>query len=343
MENQKYSPFNIKAATPGKLKEFLKDKPFRAYQILKWVWQKDAKDFSCMTDISKSLRERLSEEAFIPTHRLIRKVASSDGAIKFLFELLDGEKIESVFIPEGDRRTVCVSTQAGCPLRCAFCRTGLMGFKRNLEWWEIVEQVRAVREEVKERITNVVFMGMGEPFLNYDQVLNALRMLNNVNYGLGIGARKLTVSTAGIIPGILKFAEVKEQFKLAISLNATTDEVRSYLMPINKTYPLEPLFRALRHYCARKRKRITFEYVLIKGVNDTDEDAKRLGRIARSIPSKINLIPYNPCDELPFEEPDDRDVQRFYELLYPFNVTVTIRWSKGREIKAACGQLLAES
>lgn len=295
-----------------------------------------------MTDISKALRERLSKEAFIPIHKLIKKEKSSDGAVKFLFELLDGERIESVFIPEGDRRTVCVSTQVGCPLGCIFCRTSLVGFKRNLEWWEIVEQVRAVREEIKERITNVVFMGMGEPFLNYEHVLNALRMLNNVKYGLGIGARKLTVSTVGIVPEIKKFAEVKEQFKLAVSLNATTDEVRSYLMPINKRYPLYSLLDALRYYYEKKRKRITFEYVLIKGVNDKDEDAKRLGRIARSIPSKINLIPYNPCDELPFSPPDDNDIHRFYEILYPFNITVTIRWSKGRDIKAACGQLVGK-
>ena len=255
-----------------------------------------------------------------------------------MLKLLDGREVESVFIPDGKRRTVCVSSQVGCPLKCSFCATGKLGFVRNLEFWEILEQVRFVRDYTGERITNVVFMGMGEPMLNLENVFKAIDLLQE-NDAFKIGARKITVSTAGVVPGIYRLLEYKKQVKLAISLNSAIQEKREMIMPIAKRYPLSELRKAILDYYKIKRRWVTFEYILLPGFNDTDEDIRALEKFIRDIPCKINLIPYNSFEGAPFREPTDMEVERFLRKLYRLKATITLRKSKGRDIKGACGQL----
>ncbi|MEO0092073.1 MAG: 23S rRNA (adenine(2503)-C(2))-methyltransferase RlmN [candidate division WOR-3 bacterium] len=332
---------NLKSFTLNQLSELVKSlgwENYRTQQIFSWMWQKGITDIDQMTNLSKQKREQLKKDYFISSLKLIDRTQSIDGAQKFLFELEDGNKIESVFIPEGKRRTVCVSTQVGCPLQCKICYTGKIGFIRNLKFYEIADQVLQVQLLTKDRITNVVFMGMGEPFLNYEESLKAIETINS-DFGLNIGARHITVSTAGIVERIYDFAEFPLQAKLAISLNATSDTIRNKLMPINKKYPLAKLFSAIRYYTAKKKKRVTFEYVLIKGVNDQPEDILRLKKLIGKIPCKINIIPFNPFPETEYQSPDLEQTKTFVEKLYPKLPCVTIRKSKGADILAACGQL----
>ncbi|NOY76404.1 MAG: 23S rRNA (adenine(2503)-C(2))-methyltransferase RlmN [Calditrichaeota bacterium] len=336
---------NLKGMTLSELEHFVNAtgiEPYRARQIFQWIYNKNATSFEEMTNLSKSLRQKLSEKADIPTLKILRLNRSTQsGTVKFLFQLPDGEAIESVYMPDGGRRTVCVSSQVGCALRCRFCRTGQMGLKRNLQVWEIVDQVLAVERELGVRVTNIVLMGMGEPFHNYENVLRAAELFSHPE-GLSIGQRKITLSTSGVVPAIRRFTRENRRFKLAVSLNATTDSVRSDLMPINKKYPLSDVLDAVRDYSRASRHRVTFEYVLIAGKNDSVDDARRLRRLLNGIRCKINLIPYNPA--LPeFRAPDEETMNRFIRELLDFPAPVTVRRSNGEDIDAACGQLLVKN
>lgn len=331
----------LKGLSRTELLQFITDmgkKSFRASQIWSWIYQKGAIDFSEMSNISLPLREKLDQTAAIGTIQLIdKRVSKLSDTTKFLWKLEDGSRIESVYIPEEKRRTVCISSQVGCALKCGFCATGKMGFHRNLLPYEIIDQVLGVRREIGQQPTNIVVMGMGEPFLNYDNVIKALTIINDPE-GIAIGNRKITISTCGLIPQIKRYAEEGHLFKLAISLNATTDPQRSKLMPVNKKYPLSDLLEAVREYTKTRKKRVTFEYVLLKGVNDTPEDAHRLLRLLRRIPCKVNLIAYNHTDGT-YETPDEERIQAFAKIIRPLCAPVTLRLSKGDDIHAACGQL----
>ncbi len=316
-------------------------RPFRARQLMKWIYEKGAEGFAQMTNLSKGLRKRLEEVSYLGRMKLVQRADSQqDQVTKFLFALEDGEKIETVLIKEAGRRTICLSTQVGCPLGCRFCATGKIGLRRNLTAGEIVGQVIETERLSGERPTNLVLMGMGEPLLNYKEVLKSLNIFNSP-YGLGMGARKITLSTAGLVPQIEKLAKEKIKIGLAISLNAPTDRLRDWLMPINKRYPLKEVLQAAQRFTQIRKRRITFEYLLIAGVNDSFDDAIRLAKLVKGIPCKINLIPYNPTTNNKFKRPDPQRVEFFKRWLYPLTPTVTLRESKGRDIGAACGQLRA--
>ncbi|MGB8657201.1 MAG: 23S rRNA (adenine(2503)-C(2))-methyltransferase RlmN [Candidatus Zixiibacteriota bacterium] len=314
----------------------LGENKYKARQLASWIYAKGVSDFAQMTELSKNLRDRLGKVALIESAKLVKSQTSQkDLSEKSLFELSDGEKIESVLMWEGNRVTVCVSTQVGCPLGCTFCATGKMGFKRNLTAGEIVDQIIALQHH---KMTHVVLMGMGEPLLNYDQTLRAIRIMNN-EMGLSFAAGKITLSTAGIPPMIKRLADEKLKLKLAVSLNAPTDEKRDQLMPVNKKYPLKDLLVAIRYFTDKIRRRVTFEYVLIKDINDSEKDAEALVKLIHGIPCKINLIPYNPVADLPYERPSEEKISAFRDYLYPRCPAVTSRRSKGEDILAACGQL----
>jgi len=319
-------------------KEVLKQglKSYRAWQIARWVWNKGVDSFEKMTDIKKEVREKLSKKYRISKLTLTKRMDTPD-AVKFRFKLEDGKEIESVYMVDGERKTVCVSTQVGCALGCRFCRTGYHGFVRNLKFYEIVSQVLEI-SKIFKRPTNVVYMGMGEPFLNYEEVISSVELLN-APYSLNIGARKITLSTVGIIEGIEKLIDFPLQVKLAVSLNAPDQQKRAFLMPIAKKYPLGKLMEAVKKYTEKRKKRVTFEYVLIKGINDSIQDAKNLVKLLRDIPCKINLIPYNPFPEAPFQPPSIKRIERFQRVLLENYFTAPIRKSRGREILAGCGQL----
>lgn len=319
-----------------KLLEELGEKAYKANQLALWIYDKGSTDFSQMTDLSKSLREKLSSIAYMDTIKLLKAQTSElDFSKKFLFELKDGEKIEAVLMWEDGRTTICVSTQVGCPLACAFCATGKMGFKRNLTSGEIVDQILALKDH---RPTHVVLMGMGEPLLNYENTIKALKIVNS-ELGLSFAGKKITLSTVGIPNMIKKLADLTLRIRLAISLNAPSDQKRSQLMPINKKYPLNTLLEAVKYYAKKKKLRLTFEYVLIKDFNDSEEDALELSKLVRGIPCKINLIPYNSVPDLSFEKPSEEKITAFRNYLYPRCPAVTLRKSKGEDIQAACGQL----
>ena len=319
----------------------LGEKKYKAKQIAKWIYNKGVSDFAQMTDLSKELRRKLAEIAYIDKLKLIKKQTSKiDQTEKFLFELSYGKKIETVLMREKERVTLCISTQAGCALNCIFCATGSMGLERNLSAGEIVDQIICAKEHLKEdeKITNLVIMGMGEPLLNYENTLKSIRMIQS-ELGLSLSAKRITLSTAGIVPRIYKLADEGLKIKLALSLNAPDDELRKKLMPITKKYPLSKVMEALKHYAKVNDTRITFEYVLIKDINDSKEQALELAKLVRGIPCKINLIPYNPVKNCPFEKPDEETLQKFRDILYPRAPAVTLRKSKGEDIQAACGQL----
>jgi 23S rRNA (adenine2503-C2)-methyltransferase len=315
---------------------------YTAGQVFTWLWQKGVSDLDSMTNLSRDRRACLAERYHCRLPELLRATDDSDGTAKFTFTLDDRNVIESVFIPDADRRTVCISTQVGCGLGCAFCYTGTLGLKRNLTWWEIAAQVLAVRSSVTRpsdlAITNAVFMGMGEPFLNRDATIEAAMVINDEK-GPGIGARHITVSTAGIPEGILAFARLDRQFRLALSLNASDDETRSRLMPVNRRHPLKEVMAATREYVAARGKRVTFEYVLIDRVNNRDQDVRQLARLLKGIPCKLNLIPLNPFPGCELEAPSEKSVDAFARKLWPHVPAVTVRRSKGARILAGCGQL----
>ncbi len=334
--------------------------PYRAKQIYAWIWQKGLTDLGRMTNLSKEKRNELTRRYYIGQFAEERCLVDGDGTMKFTWRLSDGTLVESVYIPEPDRKTVCVSTQVGCSLGCSFCLTGRRGFIRNLAWHEIAGQVLEVKRRIQNManlpcpqskanalippsiVSNVVFMGMGEPFLNYEAVLEALVQLNQ-DIGLNLGARKMTVSTAGIPDRIRDYGRFALKTKLAVSLNAADNETRSQLMPINRRYPLEELFSAVKDFIRLKNKRVTFEYVLIDGVNNRTRDAKQLITLLRNLPCKLNLIPFNPIPDCEYQPPSMNDVEKFAHSLYPHLPAVTIRRSRGAGISAACGQLAANA
>ncbi len=335
------SKIELKGMTVGEIQEALVPlgvEPYRARQIFQWIYNKNATSFEEMTNLSKSLRQKLSEKAKILTLSPISvRHSSESGTVKFLFRLPDGNAVESVYIPDQKRRTVCVSSQVGCALKCRFCQTGKMGLKRNLTAGEIVDQVLAIERELGVSVTNVVMMGMGEPFHNYENALRAAELFSHPE-GIAIGQRRVTISTAGLVPEIRRFTAEKRRFKLAISLNATTNAKRNFLMPINKKYPLEVLLEAVRDYSRQSRNRVTFEYVLLAGENDSVEDARRLRALLKGIHCKINLIPYNPTGP-GFQPPSEEKLEIFIRELLDFPAPVTVRRSRGTDIDAACGQL----
>ena len=321
-------------------------KPYRARQILDWVYRRKVADFSGMTDLPAGLRAQLAGE--FPAGRLeqVRMSGSADTTRKFLFRLPDGQFIESVFIPASpalygetsDRRTLCVSTQVGCAYGCKFCASGLRGWKRNLAPGEITSQVFRVEQITGERADNIVFMGMGEPLANYGNLATAIEILN-APWGFEIGARHITVSTSGLAPEIRKLAEHPVPVRLAISLHGATDEVRGQIMPVNKKYPLKELFDACAYFASRRKQKLAFEYILIAGVNDSPEQARLLASHARRLDAKVNLIPYNTVEGLPWERPTVDRQQQFVRALRAGGVVATIRREKGGDIDAACGQL----
>lgn len=319
---------------------------YRARQIMEWVYEKRVTSWSAMSNIPIALREKLAEVHPFIFPEIVTVSGSADTTQKFLWRLSDGEMIETVLIPaspalygdESDRRTLCVSTQVGCAYGCKFCASGLDGFKRNLRTDEIIAQVLLVEKETGHRINNLVFMGMGEPLANFENLNRAITILN-APWGIGLGARKITVSTSGLAPRIREFAERPEQIRLAISLHGATDEVRLRIMPVNKRYPIAELMDACAYYATRKKQLITFEYILIAGVNDQREQAVLLAAHAARLRAKVNLIPYNTVEGLPWERPSEEAQQSFLRELRHRGVVATIRREKGHDIDAACGQL----
>jgi 23S rRNA (adenine2503-C2)-methyltransferase len=322
--------------------ESIGEKPFRGRQLWSWMYRKGAASFEAMTDLSKDFRRKLSETAKLEELQLVSVTGSpSTGTRKFLWKCADGLQIETVFIPESDRKTVCVSSQVGCALGCGFCATGGMGFVRDLESWEIIEQVIGVRRATGIQPTNIVVMGMGEPFLNYQNVINALAVINDPE-GIAIGHRRITISTSGILPGIVRFTAENRPYRLAISLNAASDPIRSRIMPVNRKYPLKELMAAAKDYARKTGGRITFEYVLIRNVNDSMRDAERLLKLLKNVPCKVNLIPYNPGGGR-FERPEDERISAFLDAIKPLASPVIVRMSRGVDISAACGQLATKN
>lgn len=316
---------------------------YRGRQLFRWVQARRARDVAAMTDLSRSFRDALQARIVIGRPEVVRVQRATDGTRKFLLRLSDDEEIESVLIPEEGRLTACISSQVGCPLACRFCLTGLMGIRRNLHAAEIVGEILALQDQLEsgERISNVVLMGMGEPLLNFAQVERALRILCD-EQGANFSPRRITLSTAGHVPGIKKLAASDVGVNLAVSLSATTDAVRDHLMPINKRWPIAELLKACREYPLPHRRRLTVEYVMLDGLNDSPEDATRLAKLLRGIRCKINLIPLNPAPDLP-DRPSPRErVEAFQQILCEAHLTATIRESRGREISAACGMLRVE-
>lgn len=354
---------DIKTLSHDALIEQLRDrgmKKYRADQVYEWINRKGAASFEDMTNISKADRALLAAHFSISVPVVIRTEQSSDGTKKFLFGLRDGHTIESVLIPDDHRNTLCVSSQVGCAQACRFCLTGSRGFRRNLEPFEIVDQVstvermqaaasrqerRSAAEEIQDGvkkpfryITNIVLMGMGEPLANFDNVLQALSVITSEK-GLGFSPRRITLSTDGLVPGIDRLGKSGVNVNLAVSLNASTDEVRDRIMPVNLRYPIKELLAACRRFPLDERRRITFEYVLLRGVNDSAEDALRLAKLLRGIRCKLNLIPFNPFPGSEFQRPGDDAVRRFQRILLDHHYTAPVRESRGRDISAACGQL----
>jgi len=347
----------------GDFFESLGEKPFRANQLFKWIYQEFETDFAQMTNLSKVLRTRLAEQACIRFPKIEQVQIAQDGTRKWLMRLHDGNGIEVVLIPEEDRATLCISSQVGCSLNCTFCATARQGFNRNLDAGEIVGQVwlawyELERERQKERnrdgqvvqtyqqpgkdprpITNIVLMGMGEPLLNYTQVTKAIRTLLD-DLAFGLSRRRITLSTAGVVPGMKRLSE-ELPVSLAVSLHATDDVLRDELVPLNKKYPIDVLLSACRDYVdGRARERITFEYLMLDGVNDSDAQAFALARLLKDVPSKVNLIPYNPVENVPYKRSSRQRVNAFREILMQNGIITVTRKIRGDDIDAACGQLV---
>ena len=316
--------------------------PFRATQIYKSVYQRGFDSFELMTDLPKALRSSLSEGWDIKLPPVHRRFDSVDGTRRYLVRLNDGEFAETVFIPEEHRSTICISSQIGCALACTFCLTGQLGLTGHLSAGEIVTQALiAQRDSLSEDSRdsfNIVLMGMGEPLHNYDNVMKAIRILHD-EHGLNMSMSRITLSTAGLLPGIERLAEEPVIPNLAISLTGATNEKRNELMPINRKYPIETLLDAVRRFPLKHRQRVTFEYVLLRGVTDTREDALDLVKLLRGIPAKVNLIPLNEAEELNYSRPSDAAVEQFQRILIQHNISAFVRKNRGNDISAACGQL----
>jgi 23S rRNA (adenine2503-C2)-methyltransferase len=331
----------VPADAERRLREFaveIGESAYRGSQVVRHLWTSPVASFEEMTDLSKAFRARLAERFAMPRLEIAARQKSSDGTEKFLFRLADGEAIETVAIPEGDRLTLCISSQAGCALQCSFCATGAMGFSRNLEPFEIAGQVREMRLlDPPIRVTNIVFMGMGEPLMNWKAVDPVLTILNDPK-GLGIGARHITISTVGVLPGIVALGKRPEQFRLALSIHAPTDDLRRRLMPINTKYPLDDVIAAARAF----ERRVTFEYVMLGGVNDQIEHALQLAKLARDCGAFVNLIPLHPGGAMGFTPTPPERITSFARELRREGVEVAVRKSRGIDIAAACGQLRVE-
>ncbi|MEJ2696557.1 MAG: 23S rRNA (adenine(2503)-C(2))-methyltransferase RlmN [Candidatus Sulfobium sp.] len=338
-----HEKINLKALSRDDIFCFVKDlglPRYRANQLLHWMYDRCVRHFSEISEFSFDLRRTLDNLACMESLELLKNLKSEDGTEKFLFSLSDGLAIESVLIRDKDRRTLCVSSQAGCAMGCRFCLTGTLGLARNLGSHEIVDQIISVNRFIRpEKITNIVFMGMGEPLANFDEVVEALWRIVNL---VGISRRKVTISTAGLANKIPLLSESAPDINLAVSLNAATDGTRDKIMPVNRSYPLKSLLDACGRYHLKPRRRITFEYVLIQGINDSPEEARMLADILRGLRCKVNLIPLNPHPGSDFGRPSDESILKFQKILVQRNLTALIRESKGADILAACGQLRAE-
>ena len=335
--------------TEAQLGDFLRERglpAYRARQILEWVYGKRAGSWSGMTNLPRSLREQLENELPLHIPVLVRQLGAEDSTRKFLFALEGGDRIESVLIPASpalyggasDRRTLCLSSQVGCAYGCKFCASGLDGWKRNLSTGEIVGQFLAAEAISGEKINNLVFMGMGEPLANYDALMRAVEIFN-APWGLGLGARHMTLSTSGLVPRIYDLARQSRQIRLAVSLHGATDEVRGQIMPVNRKYPLAELLEACAEYVHLKKQYLTFEYILIAGINDSPAQARDLVRICRRLRAKVNLIPYNEVEGLDWKRPGEAAQDAFLAVLEGAGVPATLRREKGHDIAAACGQL----
>lgn len=320
-------------------------KPFRAKQIFKWLYEKRVESFEDMSDISKDLQALLNQDFVIETLKIKAHQISKDGTQKFLFELNDGALVESVLMVFDYGFSACVSSEVGCNMGCSFCASGLLKKQRDLTAGEIVCQALMIQKQLDKtdgRLGNIVVMGTGEPFDNYDNVMKAMSIINSP-YGLEIGSRHISISTCGVVPGIRRFSKENLQYNLAISLHAPNDELRSELMPINRAYPLKELFAALKEYSELNNRRLTFEYLLLKGVNDTKKHADEIKELLKGLNAYINLIPYNSVKEKDFETSSEENALRFYDILKKNGVAVTLRQKKGDDIDAACGQLRANN
>ena len=336
---------DIRKLSLEQIKDFMVaqgEKAFRAKQVYEWLWKKSARSFDEMTNLSKATREMLQENFVLRPLAIHQQQVSSDKTIKSAFKLHDEHLIEGVLIPADDRMTACVSSQVGCSLTCKFCATGYMDRKRNLEAGEIYDQVVAIKNMAEENyqhpLTNIVYMGMGEPLLNYANVLKSVEYITSQE-GLGMSPKRITVSTAGIAKMIKKLADDKVKFNLALSLHAADDKKRNQIMPINETNTLEALEEALVYFYRATRNKITFEYILFYNFNDTLEDADKLAKICRRVPSKVNIIEYNPISNASFTNTDADTLDKFSQYLEEQGVTVSVRRSRGKDIDAACGQL----
>lgn len=331
----------IKDFTLEELKEEMSrigEKPFRATQIWEWLYKENVASFDEMTNLSLELRNKLQEEYEIGTYKIIKKQESKDGTKKFLFNILDENAIETVLMEYKFGKSICVSSQVGCKMGCKFCASTGIEFVRSLSAGEIVEQILAVQREEKVKISNVVFMGIGEPLDNYDNVLKALKILNDPK-GLNIGARHISISTSGIVPKIRQLADEKWQCTLSISLHATTNEKRSEMMPVNKVYPIEEVMDACRYYIEQTGRRISFEYALAKDNNDNIEDAKRLVKLLKGMLAHVNLIPINKIEDGKYTKSTNENILKFRDYLNDNGITATVRRELGSDIDAACGQL----
>jgi 23S rRNA (adenine2503-C2)-methyltransferase len=334
---------DLKNLSPSEMETFIAahgKERYRTTQILRWLYKDGVHSIDEMTNLPKRFRHVMDQVSRISSLNTRRVEQAKDGTKKFLFELADGNCIESVLIPDKTRLTLCLSTQVGCALGCRFCLTGKKGLIRNLTVPEILNQILAVRETLPETtsLTNIVLMGMGEPLANYENVLKAVRLMTNPE-AFKFSSRRVTLSTAGLLPELEALAQEKVSFRLAISLNATDEETRTQVMPINRRYPLRKLLEVCRHFPLRPRARITFEYVMLEGINDSPQDARRLIKQLRGIPSKINLIPLNEAPGIPFTRPSEEKVRQFQEILMTGGLSAIVRSSKGADISAACGQL----
>ncbi len=321
----------------------LGEKPFRATQLLKWIYQEGVVDFELMTNFSKSLRSYLEQNCVITTPKIVLEKAASDGTRKWVVETSCGNRIETVFIPEESRGTLCVSSQVGCALGCTFCSTAQQGFNRNLRTSEIIGQVMLAQQRLgdSKKITNVVMMGMGEPLLNFDNVVAAMNLMMD-DFAYGLSKRRVTVSTSGVVPAMYRLTEVCD-VSLAVSLHAVTDTLRDELVPINKKYPLKELMDACRDNAKlAPRRTITFEYVMLNGVNDSLEDARGLIKLLKTVPSKLNLIPFNPFPNSVYTCSSNNTINRFKDLLNAAGIVTTVRKTRGEDIDAACGQLVGQ-
>ncbi|MGZ5579820.1 MAG: 23S rRNA (adenine(2503)-C(2))-methyltransferase RlmN [Methylobacter sp.] len=321
----------------------LGEKPFRATQLLKWIYQEGVEDFDLMTNLSKPLRAYLTENCYIATPEIVLEKVATDGTCKWVMQTSCGNRIETVFIPEEGRGTLCVSSQIGCALACTFCSTAQQGFNRNLTTAEIIGQLFAAQKRLgsDNRVTNVVMMGMGEPLLNFDNVVAAMNLMMD-DFTFGLSKRRVTVSTSGVVPAMYRLTQVCD-VSLAVSLHAVTDELRDELVPINKKYPLRELMEACRDNAKiAPRRTVTFEYVMLDGINDSVQDARGLIKLLKTVPSKINLIPFNPFPNSAYRCSNKEAINRFKTLLNDAGIVTTVRKTRGEDIDAACGQLVGQ-